>query len=171
MKQLIKILAILGFLGFVLFVVVIMIMPSPRLPKEADVIGNFNEHRAVFEELRDMLIADKNLSRLAEWGVEIRKPFFMGYPFEQNFPNARFKKYLALLKECGGGVATRGEDPHPDPGIVVWAWGWAGDTRHVGICWLDEAPTNQVKSLTNYRGNVNGDRSAVFRHIDQNWYL
>jgi hypothetical protein len=138
-------------------------------PKETFLIKNFNEHRAAFEQLRDMLLADTNLSRLAEWGVETYKPFFLGYPSEQNFPTDRFNKYLALLKEAGGKAASREEGKHADPSIVVWGWGWAGNTRHIGICWLDEEPTNQIATLDGYRSR--SEYSVAYRHIDSNWYF
>src|SRR5208283_3789079 len=137
-------------------------------PKEAKLIQNFNEHRATFEQLRDMLLADTNLSRVSSRYVETYKPFFLGYPSEQNFPTDRFKKYTALLKEAGGKVATRCEGEHPDPAVVVWGWGWAGTTRHIGICWLDQAPTNQISTLDGYHGRLD---EWAYRHIDSNWYF
>ena len=138
-------------------------------PKEAKLIQNFNDHRAAFEQLRDMLLADTNLSRVAGWGVETYKPFFLGHPSEQNFPTDRFKRYLALLKESGGIAATRDEGEHPHPAVVVWGWGWAGNTRHIGICWLDQEPTNQIPTLDGYHGPP--DNSVAYRHIDSNWFF
>ena len=137
-------------------------------PKEVVLIKNFNEHRAAFEQLRDMLLTDTNLSRVADWGIDKRKPFFLGYPSEKDFPMDRFQKYLALLKETDGKVATRGEGEHPDPAVVVWAWGWAGTTRHIGICWLDQAPTNQISTLDAFHGRLD---EWAYRHIDSNWYF
>ena len=138
-------------------------------PKEALLIKNFNEHRAAFEQLRDMLLAETNLSRVAEWGVDTRKPFFLGYPSEQNFPLNRFNKYLALLKEADGKVASRREGDPANPSILVWAWGWAGNTRHTGICWLNQEPTNQIPALDGYRSQ--SGYSIAFRRIDSNWFL
>lgn len=145
---------------------------APRPPKEAKLIHNFNEHRIAFEQLRDMLQADTNLSRVASWGVETRKPFFLGYPSEENFPKDRFEQYLALLKQVHGYVGVRDEGTNGDPGIVVWGWGWAGDSKHIWITWMNEIPTNQIKSLDSYgfRGNY-PSRQFAFIHIDQNWYL
>jgi hypothetical protein len=145
---------------------------APRPPKEAKLIQNFDEHRATFEQLRDMLQTDTNLTRVASWGIETRKPFFLGYPPGGNFPIDRFHEYLALLKKAGGLAAGRGEGEHADPIIVVWAWGWAGDTRHICICWLDEQPTNQIRTLDGYRGqSVYPNTVVAFKHIDQQWYL
>jgi hypothetical protein len=70
---------------------------APLPPKESKLIQNFNQHRATFMQLRDMLQSDTNLARIANWGVETRAPFFLGFPPENVFPGDRFKKYLALI--------------------------------------------------------------------------
>jgi hypothetical protein len=138
-------------------------------PKEAELIQNFNEHRAIFEQLRDMLLADEHLKRVGFEYVETSKPFYLGYPSKEDFPKDRFNKYLALLRAAGGKVAVRSEGDHPDPGVVVWRWGWAGTTRHIGICWLDQEPTNQIPTLDGYHSPSND--SIAYRHIDSNWYF
>jgi len=92
---------------------------APRPPKEAALIQNFNEHRIAFEQLRDMLQADTNLSRVASWGVETRQPLFLGYPSEENFPTNRFHQYLSLLKRANGYVGVRSEGDHADVGVIV----------------------------------------------------
>jgi hypothetical protein len=145
---------------------------APHPPKEAKLVQNFNEHRATFEKLRGMLQADTNLTRIASWGVETRNPVFLGSPPGGNFPTERFNEYLALLKEAGGLLASRDEGVDSDPSIVIWAWGWAGDTKHIGICWLDKEPTNQITTFDGYKGrSVYPDRAVVFKRVDRNWYL
>ena len=112
-------------------------------------IQNFNEHRAAFEQLKEMLQADGHLRRVANWGVDTTKPFFLGYPSEKNFPIDRFNQYLALLKQVNGKMAGRDEGEYPNPWIMVWVWGWAGagDIKHIGICWMDQAPTIKLLLL------------------------
>jgi hypothetical protein len=138
-------------------------------PKEAGLLQNFNKHRVVFEQMRDMLLVDTNLCRIGTWGVETRKPFFIGWPLDQDFPRDRFRKYLVLLKEAGAKGASRDNGEPVNPSILVWAWGWAGTTRHIGICWLDESPTNQIATLDGYSSPSRD--SVAFRHIDSNWYF
>jgi hypothetical protein len=119
-----------------------------------------------------MLQTDGDVIRLADWGVATTKSVVPRVPPEGNFPVDRYKEYLALLRQVGGLVASRSEGQHADPNIVVWGWGFAGDTRHVGICWTDQEPTNQIATLDGYRGGGRyGDRQVVFRHIDAKWYL
>jgi len=156
-KKNVKILGIVFLLGIVVFGGCVCLV-APRAPKEDKLIKNFNEHRAAFEQLRDMLQADTNLSRVASWGVETRQPFFLGYPSEKNFPANRFQQYLILLKQVNGYVGVRSEGNHADVSVVVWGWGFAGDTRHIWISWMNE--TNQISTMGGYH-----------KHIDQNWYL
>ena len=130
---------------------------TPKRPKEAALIQNFNEHRAVFEQLRDMLEADTNLSRVASWGVETRNPSFLGYPAETNFPTKRFLQYLALLDQANGHIGIRSSGNHAVVGVGLWGSGFAGSTRHIWIYWMNETPTNRA--------------DISFQHIDHNWYL
>lgn len=129
----------------------------PKRPKEAALIQNFNEHRIAFEQLRDMLQADTNLSRVASWGVQTYHPFFLGYPSATNFPTRRFLKYAALLQEANGYVGVRSDGTNADVGVVVWSRGFAGDIKHIWIYWMNKTPTNS------------GD--FVCKRIDQNWYV
>jgi len=147
----------IAFLFIIVVVGVCVFSFAPRPPKEAKLIQHFSEHRGAFEQLRDMLQADTNLSRVASWGVETRQPQFLGYPTEQNFPTKRFQQYIALLQQANGYGGVRFEGDQAGVGIIVWGSGFAGDTRHVWISWMNEAPNNQG--------------GWVYKKIDQNWYL
>jgi hypothetical protein len=155
-KKNIKLLGIIFFFGIVAFGGCVF-LTLPRPPKEDKLIQIFNDHRTAFEQLRDMLQADTNLCRVARWGVETRRPFFLGYPSEANFPTNRFQQYLALLKQANGYVGVRSGGDHADVGIAVWGWGFAGNTRHIWIYWVNETPTNHER--------------VAFKQIDHSWYL
>jgi len=118
-----------------------------------------------------MLKADTQVHRLANWGVHTDKGIFK--PPAGDFPLDRFNKYLALLKEIGGMAVARGDGVHANPTIVFWASGFGGDTVHVGICSLDEAPTRQVASLDQYYRDHKGPVGSgwVCQHIEGDWYL
>src|SRR5271163_681715 len=118
---------------------------SSAPPKEATLLQTFYTHRASFEQLRDMLQADEGLCRLADWGVETKDGIFR--PPAGNFPVDRYNKYLALLKEAHAIAVARGDGARPMLNILLWASGFAGDSVHVGICWIDERPSRQVSSL------------------------
>jgi hypothetical protein len=154
----------------VVFCFLAIVFPSNKPPREGKLIENFNAHRAAYERLRDMLQADDQLLRVASWGVETTKSG-INVPPEGDFPIGRYNEYLALLRETGGIGAFRGRGARPDSvSIGVWASGWAADTRHVHICWVDQEPANQVASLEDYYQTPK-PRHPVFRHIDGNWYL
>ena len=140
-------------------------------PKETKLIQNFHAHRASFERLRDMLQADPQLHRLADWGVHTDKGIFK--PPDGDFPIERYDKYLALLKEVGGIGAARNEGADADPTVLLWATGFAGDAAHVGICWLEKEPDRQVASLDQYYRDHKcpPGTGAVYRRIDGNCYL
>jgi hypothetical protein len=140
-------------------------------PREKKVIQNFYTHRVAYERLRDMLLADEHVLRVASWGVQTTQSIGSHVPSEGNFPVARYNEYLELLKQTGGLGASRGRGVHPESvGVLVWTSGWAGDTRHVAICWLDHEPANVVISLDDYY-KTSKPRRPVFRHVDENWYL
>jgi|HubBroStandDraft_3_1064219.scaffolds.fasta_scaffold347966_2 hypothetical protein len=157
--------AVLAFAGVALF------FPHRSPPKEAQVIQNFYTHRAAFERLRDMLLNDRKLVRLADWGAQTTTSMGTSEHPTGDFPVDRYKQYLVLLKEVGGiGAHRDGSDSQPDACVWIYASGWAGDTRHLDVCWETQAPTNQIASLDDFY-RTSKQRKPVFRHIDGDWYL
>ena len=159
------ILLVLGS-GFVYFYL------SIRPPKEAKLIANFRAHQAAYQRLRDMLHQDKQIIRLANWGVETMTSSPLSpKPPKGDFPLSRYNEYLSLLKQVGGLWASRGdEDGVETDSILVWATGWAGDTRHIYICWQEQQPSPLVSSLDQYYQTPK-PRRPVFRRIEGNWFL
>lgn len=142
-----------------------------RPPKEAKLIPDFQAHRPAYEKLREMLHTDKQLRRLADWGVETTTSPVPQKPPEGDFPLARYNEYLSLLKAVGGLWASRGEEYGVETDcVLVWASGWAGNTRHVDICWQEKQPSPLISSLDQYY-QTPMPRHPAFRHIDGNWYL
>lgn len=139
-------------------------------PQEKDLLDNFYAHRAAYERLRGMLLEDRQLLRVASWGVETTESVTASKPPEGTFPLNRYNEYLGLLGEVGGRGAFRGQRESKAVGVVVYASGFAGDTRHVEICWMEGQPTNQVNSLDEFYLTPK-PRNPVYRHIDGNWYL
>jgi hypothetical protein len=126
-----------------------------------------------FQQLRDMLTADTNLNRIGTWGVNMSKPHFVGYPNEQQFPKDRFEKYQSLLNEVGSVTAIRKDSSQSDPAplFYLWSWGTAVSSRHynIGICWLNQEPTNQIPTLDGYHSH--SENGNAYRHIDSHWYF
>ena len=126
-------------------------------PSDEALIGKFKSRKAAFERLRDMILEDDNLRRVADWGVELDHPVGTSKPPASSFPLERYKRYLGLLAEADGVGASRSASARGTIAcVLVWAAGWAGDAQHASICWV---PGGQG---SNARGR---------RHIEQDWYL
>lgn len=132
--------------GVVLFAVVLWFHVATQPPGESAMIDSFYRHRAQYDELRGMLVADNDLVRV------------------------RFRTYLALLKEIDATAAFRTYGTHPEIGVQAWASGFAGYTRHLNICWRENQPTNQVARLEEFYRTPK-PRKPVYRHIEGNWYM
>lgn len=154
---------------FILFVLLLISAP----PKESIVIKNFYAHRAAYEQLRDMLLVDKELTVVADWGIETSDSRISKMPPEGGLSVSRYRKYLALFREIGARMlarVSRGEEEPPEIRVLIWGSGFAGDTRHVAVSWLDHAPLNTVGSLDDFYKTPK-PRNPVYRHIDGHWYI
>jgi len=137
-------------------------------PKEAKFLANFQAQRASFEQLRDMLQADKQVSRMGPWGVATTD-VIPHMPPDGGFPVERYQRYMAVFKQAEVRVAERSDARDPGLYFGIWGCGFGGYTQHVGICWLDKAPTKQIATIDGYHGRTGLEQA--FRHIDGNWYL
>ena len=143
-------------------------------PRDETLVKSFREHKIEYERLRDMLQADDKLRRVASWGIETSGSPGTAMPPTAELTLNRYNEYLVLLKKVGGEVASRSGGSHPDACVSVWASGWAADTRHVAVCWIDELPAgvdaSSGASLTTARRD-NKSRAVVSTRIEGNWYL
>jgi hypothetical protein len=141
-------------------------------PTDEKLTANFYAHRASYESLRDMLLADQGVQAVyADFGVETKDSGLPHKPTELNFPVSRYNEYVSLLKLVGSSAAFKTKESQPELLCVgAWAAGWAQDTRHAWVCWTDREPANQVANLDDYYRNPARPHN-VFRHIDGNWYL
>lgn len=156
--------------GAVLFALGLWLHFASQPPNQAATIDNFYRHRAEYDELRGMLLADSDLVRVADWGVQTSDSGAQQVPPQGKVPPDRFQKYLSLLRQIGAKGAFRTHGTRPEIGVQVWASGWAGDTRHVNVCWREDEPTNQVASLDEFYRTPE-PRKSVYRHIEGNWYV
>lgn len=154
--------------SLLLLVAALFFWPRSSPPPESKLIANFHAHRAAFERMREMLKADSQLRRVASWGVETTTSGIHKPP-EGDFPVARYNEYLMLLRVVGAKGASQGERGD-QACILMWASGWAGDTRHSEVCWMGLTPDNQVSSLDDFYRSPK-PRSPVFRRVDGDWYL
>jgi hypothetical protein len=116
-----------------------------------------------------MLSEDKGVTQVAAWGVDWNDSLDWKIPPAGGMPVTRYQEYLALLKEIGASKVGREDDP-PEVSFGVWAYGWAGDTRHVWVCWLEREPKNNVASLEAFY-KTEKPRTPSYVRIDGNWYI
>jgi hypothetical protein len=128
-----------------------------RPPKDDDLIRRFEANRAAFERVRDLLISEADLRDVGPAGMRMANSLLWVLPPSSSVSTARYGEYMHLLKLIGSTRASRSEGLHPDICIGVWAAGFAGDTKHKNICW------------------VNGPRDSHGRFtskvIESKWYL
>jgi hypothetical protein len=162
---------ILLFLLGTLFGLWLYVFPSNRPPKEERLLEKFYSHRASYERLREMLLADEQVRAVyARWGVETTKSGLPRIPSEVNFPIARYNEYHDLLEKIGSAEVFRRSEDNTNICLTTWASGFGGDTRHVDSCWLNQIPVNEVASLDDFYKTPK-PRHPSFRHIVGNWYL
>jgi hypothetical protein len=147
----------------------ILFFISSRPPKEDKIISNFKTHRASFERVRTMLLEDKSVAGVAPWGIQPEGPGLWVIPPDGGMPVKRYQEYLALLKEIGAGRVGQGGDPI-EVAFGVWRSGFAGDSRHVDVVWLEREPSNTVISLDAFY-RTDKPRRPSYVHIDGNWYI
>jgi hypothetical protein len=143
---------------------------SSRPPKESKVIEDFYNHRAAFDQLRNMLLADKDLTDVADWGVRTVDSPISQMPPEGGVSVSRYHQYLALLREIGARAVASSREKPEEFRVLVWRAGFAGDTRHIAISWLESEPKNTISSLDEFY-RTDKPRNPVYRRIEGNWYI
>ncbi len=137
-------------------------------PREIQLIQNFSQHRAAFEQLREMLLADGPVQAVAAWGVKTTQTDGRFRPPAESLTAERYQQYLALLKQAGGIVAFHHEGKDSKLGITVWSRGHV----QVAICHEAREPVRLAASLDKfYHLRRRAETGGVFRPIEGNWYL
>jgi hypothetical protein len=141
---------------------------TSRPPKEGKIIRDFGAHRAAYEQVRTMLSEDQGVDVVADWGIENSGSSLTKTP-PDGMPVERYREYLALLNEIGASRVERSPEPL-EVGFGVWSSGFAGDTRHVEVCWLERKPSNTEVSLDAFYRTAK-PRKPSYVHIDGHWYI
>ena len=161
------------FLGLAVFVCAVeaFIFFSMRPPRENGIIADFQLHSSAYERLKSMLLEDDQVSEISTAGIETPSSLLKRSPSEVHFPISRYNEYVTLLNKIGRGSVFRMKEKESNlVCVVAWGAGWAGDTRHMWVCWADRPPSNEVGSLDSYYRNPRRQHNA-FRRIDGHWYL
>ena len=161
----IALVSIVALIGVILISVYVSSIP----PKESKILSDFRAHRAEYEKMRKMLHDDKGVHLVADWGVLTDDSLISKTPPDGGISAKRYQDYLALLKESGAFSVGHWDDP-PETRILVWGSGFAGDTRHVAVCWPDRELSNTMTSLEAFYQTPK-PRSPAYIHIEGNWYI
>jgi hypothetical protein len=162
----------LTYLPSVVLLFLVLVVGCSRPPSEAKLVKSFDDHRALHERLREMILQDQKVRAVyVQSGVETTDSGLPKPPSEVNFPADRYDAYVGLLRQIGSTeIFRRGDASGGEICNSMWASGFGGDTRHVHICWLEDKPANVVSSLKDFYQSPK-PRHPVFRHIDGNWYI
>ena len=149
----------------------VYVFPSMKPPQEESLLKAFYSNRVGYERLRDMLLADGEVRAIyTRFGVETTSSILPHPPPEVNFPSGLYNEYKNLLEQVRSLEMFRRGENNSEICISLWGSGFGGDTRHVDLCWVEHAPTNQFASLDAFYKTPR-PRRPVFRHIDEKWYL
>jgi hypothetical protein len=116
--------------------VLLVIRTVMAAPTNEDVAQRFNQKKKIYEQLREMLIEDKEIRQIAPWGTRTTTAPMGQMPPVAELPLERYQEYLALLSDIGATGMLRSDGDDPKICILVWASGWAANTVHVSVCWL-----------------------------------
>ena len=146
-----------------------------RPPSESALMENFQAHRSAYERLKLNLQADEHLEEVALWGIQTDMSWAGYMPPQGSFLRARFDEYLSLLEEVHGTNVSRSRRTR-SVCVGMWGRGFAGETQHMSICWLEnEVPGKQVSSIDNIdwgaADNPTAGRLFFYRRLESNWYL
>jgi hypothetical protein len=127
-----------------------------------------------YERLRDMLRSDVQIRRIGSWGIETPTSPAPQRPPVGDFSLDRFNQYLSLLSEVGSEGASRGNlDDSMEICVLVWGAGWAGDARHLSICWREKELVDEGGRLDESKSRIKAInmRQYTYKAIDENWYI
>jgi hypothetical protein len=139
-------------------------------PKESKFIENFYNHRAAYEQLRGMLLADSRIAEVADWGVRTTDETVSSKPPYGGLSIDRYHQYLTLLGQIGAKGVSCSKGQESEVRVLLWASGFGADTRHVAISWLDREPINTALSLDEFYKTPK-PRNPLYVRIDRNWYI
>jgi hypothetical protein len=165
-----KVLTGLLLVGVVLLGVFALSFKRLNTPPDEKYLLAFHRHRADHERLRVLFLADTGIGEVhVRTGLRTTASWVRRMPEEIQFPPARYREYVRLLRQTGAVLAYRSHRTDPRICIMVWSAGWAGHTLHISVCSLARRPDLLVASVD--EANRGDTRAARYRHIDGDWYF
>jgi hypothetical protein len=162
--------------GFALFVVglpavvlgMLWIVNSRDVPpSDRSLLANFDRHEKTFNQLIEMVKADRDLTRVDTDWTDPREPETIGVTAH------RITTYRRMLADARvpRGFQTQGLLIEVD--FFYWMIGSAiSSDKTKGYAYIEGPAFNVVESLDGYKPKPHGDNVIkVYRHIRGNWYL
>lgn len=137
-------------------------------PSDQKLLANFERHEAIFNELIEMLKADKDLIRVDEDWTSPENPEKIGVSV------ARIGAYRRLLSEARVPRGFQSEGLMYEVDFFYWGIGSAiSSDEFKGYAYRIGPPIETLSSLDGYRPDPKktDDTIRVYRHIRGNWYL
>lgn len=144
----------------------LMLAAAPPEPTDAALIKSFTAHRAEFEAVRRMAVAEHGIGRIAPDFV-LPSSGITDSPAPGDMPPPeRMRRYRELFRQIGaaGGIGFSGTRVY----FYIFDDGFGGQGTSKGIVWSAEP-------LTPMRRNLDLDKAvrpvSGFRRIAPGWYL
>lgn len=137
---------------------------SSKHPSDQSLLGNFQEHKAEFNQLLQMFLADKGLGRVAYSFTRPADPQTIGISAE------RLQQYRTMFSRLGLSEGIEGYDEKEAVWFRASAMGLSVSGSSKGYAYLKDPPPIIVGNLDSYR-SPDGKSVGAFRHIEGNWYL
>jgi hypothetical protein len=161
-------------LAFAIFIAVVVFAAGTFLtsglerPKDADLVAQFAKHKAVFDELRQMLSADNSLRSIEKGGVSSMKERVLHSTLaDTGISKERYDLYVAKLQQCGVSILIHDEDEFR---FAVAGSGFASKGYRIAITYTESKPTPLLPTLDDFKKTTHSWEQA-YRHIEGNWYV
>jgi len=133
-------------------------------PSDKKLIENFQTHKAAFDQLLRMFLADKGLGRVGEDFTRPENASSVGVNAEG------LKAYRRLFERLGLKGGVEGYDEKDIVLFYASAEGLSVSGSSKGYAYCKQRPPLVVEDLDSYKSP--GDKSfTAFRHLEGNWYL
>jgi hypothetical protein len=143
---------------------VLLLVGCSRHPSDSALLKNFQSHRAEFNHLLVMFLADKGLGRVAYDFTRPEDPASVGVSPE------RLAEYRKLFDQLGLSAGIEGYGDKEEVQFYASTQGLSVSGSAKGFAYLTRPPSLLVDRLDNYRSK-DGKSFTAFRHIEGNWYL
>lgn len=149
-------------------VVVITGSCSTKHPSDKDLLENFNKYRNELNQLAQMFLADRGLTRVAYDFTRPNNPETIGVTKD------RIKQYRSLFSKLDLSAGIDAGVDSPEKKKIIWflsstkGLSVSGSTK--GYAYSVKSPELIVENLDTY-WSKDGRSFTAYKHIEGNWYV